>query len=168
MMLSSNLRSFPVPSPFILSYPPLPHPLPSLFCLILPQAGSRGQAQVPPRSGGGGHHARDRAGPRRLPPQRPARALPRPGPHAPISEQPLGGVGGRSAKRREEALEAVFAAVAEADGERNGKAKVPLLWSGLQAALSPLGGGRQVPVFLSEWSEGFDAFNEGLEVFRCF
>ena len=35
---------------------------------------------------GGGHHARDRAGSRRLPPQRPARALPRPGPHAPLPQ----------------------------------------------------------------------------------
>ena len=86
----------------------------------------RGQAQAP-RAGsgaasgaGGGHHARGCAGSRRLPPQRPARALPRPGPHAPISEELLGGVGGRSAKRREGALEAGFAAVTEADGERSG------------------------------------------------
>ena len=57
-------------------------------------------------SGGGGHHARGCAGSRRLPPQRPARALPHPGPHAPILKKPLGGVGGRSAKRREEAPKA--------------------------------------------------------------
>ena len=41
---------------------------------------------------GRGGHARDRAGSQRLPPQRPARALPRPDPHASISEEPLGDV----------------------------------------------------------------------------
>ena len=64
--------------------------------------------QTPPRGGaeGRGGHARDRAGgSRRLKqPWRPARALPRPGPHAPIFEEPLGGVGERSAKAREDAL----------------------------------------------------------------
>ena len=48
----------------------------------VPQAGSRRPAQTPPRKRGGGHHTQDRAGTRRLPPQRPVRALPRPGPHA--------------------------------------------------------------------------------------
>ena len=93
----------------------------------------------------GGHHARDRARSRRLPPQRPARVLPRPGPHAPISEELLGGVGERSAKRREEALKADFAVVTEADGGRKGRVNVPLLWSGLRAA--PVEVGRI-------WSEG--------------
>ena len=113
-----------------------------------------GQAQAP-RAGsgaasgvGGGHHVWDRAGSRRLPPQRPARALPRLGPHAPISEELLGGVGGRSATRREEALEAGFAAVAEADGERRGGQRSPFLWSGLRAAHCPLA---KVGRF---WSEG--------------
>ena len=127
-----------------------------------PRAGSgatgrlrrHGQAQAP-RAGsgaasgvGGGHHVWDRAGSRRLPPQRPARALPRLGPHAPISEELLGGVGGRSATRREEALEAGFAAVAEADGERRGGQRSPFLWSGLRAARCPLA---KVGRF---WSEG--------------
>ena len=44
-----------------------------------PQAGSDAASGA-----GGGHHARDRAGSWGLPPQRPARALPRPGPHAPL------------------------------------------------------------------------------------
>ena len=95
-----------------LSFPSLPFPSLPSFSLprsssflpcsssILPPrmawVGSRGQAQMPLEGRGGGHHAR-----LRLPPQRPARALPRPGPHAPISEEPLGGVGGRSAQWRE-------------------------------------------------------------------
>ena len=57
-------------------------------------AGSRGPAQMPPR--GGGHQARDRAASGES--RGPARALPHPGPHAPISKKPLGGVGGRNAK----------------------------------------------------------------------
>ena len=74
---------------------------------------------MPPREREGGHHAWDRAGSRRLPPQRPARALPRPGLHAPISEELLGGVGGRSAKRRlgRGSKGRSFAAVTEADGD---------------------------------------------------
>ena len=149
-----------VPSWFVLPYPSLPHPL-SLFRLRMPQAGSRGQVQVPSRERRGGHHARDRAGSWRLPPQWPARALPRPGPHAPISEGPLGGVGGRSAKRKE-ALKVGFAAVIEADGERQGRAKVPLLWGGLRVALRPLAEVGRL------WSEGHRCFCEGLKVFRCF
>ena len=75
------------------SYPPLPHyfHLPSYF--RVPQAGSRRPAQMPPRERGGGHHAWDRAGSRRLPPQRPARTLPRPGPHAPLPNAPPTGPG---------------------------------------------------------------------------
>ena len=113
----------------------------SFVLLILPWSAAGGE----PRAGsgaaseaGGGHHARDCAGSRRLPPQRPARDLPRPGPHAPISEELLGGVGGRSAKRREEALEAGFAAVTEADGERRGGRRPPFLWRGPRAAHHPL------------------------------
>ena len=120
----------------ISSYPPLPHSLylPSYF--RVPQAGSRRPAQMPPRERRGGHHAWDRAGSRRLPPQRPARALPRPGPHAPISEELLGGVSGRSAKRRlgRGSKGRSFAAVTEADGDGR-RAKVPLLWSGKRDVL---------------------------------
>ena len=120
----------------ISSYPPLPHSFypPSYF--RVPQAGSHRPAQTPPRERGGGHHARDRAGSQRLPPQRPARALPRPGPHAPISEEPLGGVGGRSAKRRLVRCSKgrSFAAVTEADGDGR-RAKVLLLWRGERAVL---------------------------------
>ena len=91
---------------------------------------------MPPRKRGGGHHAWDRAGSRRLSPQRPARALPRPGPHAPISEELLGGVGGRSAKRRlgRGSKGRYFAAVSEADGGGR-RAKVLLLWSGKRGVL---------------------------------
>ena len=61
----------------------------------------------------------------RLPPQRPARALPRPGPHAAVSEDSLGRVSGRSANEGKEAL----AAASGADGgQREGKARA-LLWS---------------------------------------
>ena len=65
----------------------LPLPLPRMR-----PEGSRGQAQTPPRAQmlpqgggrgtGGSHHARGQA------PWRPVRTLPRPGPHAPISEEP--------------------------------------------------------------------------------
>ena len=102
--LSILVPSFP-PSPsysllqLAPSHPPLPQSL-SFSLPRVPQAGSRRPAQTPPRERGGGHHARDRAGSWGQPPQRPARALPRPGLHAPISEEPLGGVGGKSAKRR--------------------------------------------------------------------
>ena len=77
-----------LPSPSSRSFlPSSPHSLSSIPHLSrVPQAGSRRPAQMPPRERGGGHHARHRAGPWRLPPQRPARALPRPGPHAPISK----------------------------------------------------------------------------------
>ena len=53
-------------------------------------------------SKGGGHHAGDCAGSRRLPPQRPARALPRPGPYAPNLRRATGrrGWGKREAERR--------------------------------------------------------------------
>ena len=68
-------------------------------------AGSGGAATTPGTAlGPGGCHPRGRPG------------LSRAGPHAPISEELLGGVGGRSAKRREEALKADFAVVTEADG----------------------------------------------------
>ena len=71
------------------------------FILLPPRmlpAGSREQAQAPARGGAEvrrGHHWHARW---------PARALPRPGAHAPISDEPLGGVGGRSAKARGDAL----------------------------------------------------------------
>ena len=143
-------------------------PYPSLGCRRQGAAGRlrrRGQAQTP-RAGagaasgaGGGHRARDRAGSRRLPPQRPARALPRPGPHAPISEELLGDVGGRSAKRREEALEAGFAAVTEADGERRGARRSPSYGAafGLPWRRSGDSGPRVI-----------GGFTEGLKVFRYF
>ena len=91
---------------------------------------------MPPRERGGSHHAWDRAGSRRLPPQRLARALPRPGPHAPTSEELLGGVGGRSAKWRlgRGAEGRSFAVVTEADGDGR-RAKVLLLWSGKRDVL---------------------------------
>ena len=103
--LPPRFSSIPLPFPFflpilsfplVIALPSLPHPSFSRMAL----ARSHGQAQMPPEGRGGGHQARDRPGSQRLrlPPQRPARALPRPGPHAPISEEPLGGVGERSAK----------------------------------------------------------------------
>ena len=110
------LLSIGPPRPFLptrsfLPFVPPPFP-PSLLSVLhlprVPEARSHKPAQTPPRERGGGHHARGCAGSRRLPPQRPARALPRPGPHAPILKDPLGGVGGRSAKRREEAPKAVL------------------------------------------------------------
>ena len=135
-MLSSSSTSFLPSTHFFLSsssslfYPPS-------YIRVL-QAGSPRPAQTPPQERGGGHHARDRAGFRRLLPQRPAWALPRPGPHAPISEEPLGGVGGRSAKRRlgRGSKGRSFAAVTEADGG-GGRAKVLLLWSGERVVLWP-------------------------------
>ena len=69
----------------------IPKP-PSYFLPRMAQARNHRLAQKPPRERKGGHHARDHAGSRGLPLQRPARALPRPGPHAPISEEPLGSV----------------------------------------------------------------------------
>ena len=84
----SSVPSFPPSrSPSLLrlapSHPPLPQSL-SFPLPRVPQAGSCRPAQTPPRERGGGHHARDRAGSWGLPPPRPARALPRPGPHAPL------------------------------------------------------------------------------------
>ena len=91
---------------FLIPYPPS-------FLLILPSSSSflppppsfllecRRLAPTPPRERGGGHHVRGRAGSWGLSPQRPARALPLPGLHAPISEEPLGGVGGKSASEGE-------------------------------------------------------------------
>ena len=89
-----------------------------------------------PRERVGGHHARDCAGSWGLPPQRPARTLPHRGPNAPISEEPLGGVGSE-VQSEGEVPKAVFAVPSEADGE--GKAQrrpslygvVPLLLGGL-------------------------------------
>ena len=109
--------------------------LPS-FLLQSAAGGEPRPAQTPPRERGGGHHARGRAGSRRLPPQRPARALPRPGLHAPISEEPLGGMGGGSAERRlgRGSKGRSFAAVTEADGDGR-RAKVLLLWSGERVVL---------------------------------
>ena len=91
-----------LPSPVLLLFLVL-----AFFLLLLPRmrpAGSHRQVLAPPRGGAegrGGHHARDhtQAGGfqrRREPPWRPAQALPRTGPHAPISEEPLGGTGWRS------------------------------------------------------------------------
>ena len=56
--------------------------------------------------------------------QRPARALPRPGPHAPISEEPLGGVGGKSAERKEGSERRVFAVAMEADGDEKAEQRL--------------------------------------------
>ena len=66
-----------------------------------------------------------------------------------------------SVKRREEALEAGFAAVTEADGERRGGRRSPFLWRGLRAAHCPLA---EIERFSSE---GYSSFSEGLEVIRC-
>ena len=111
--LPPRSQSPPPPIPLFLTLLPPSHPL--LECRRRRAAGRLrrclGRGGRPPRPGprwvpgaattprtalgpGGCHHAQDRAGSRGLPPQRPARALPRPGPHAPISEEPLGGAGG--------------------------------------------------------------------------
>ena len=79
--------SFPLIASSRLFFPHFPHSLSSFPHLPrVPQAGSRSPAQTPPRERGGGHHARGRAGSRRLPSQRPARALPHPGSHAPLPQ----------------------------------------------------------------------------------
>ena len=97
----------------LLAYPPL---LLLLLFLVLPstpflECGRRGAAATPGTA----------LGSRRLrQPWRPARALPRPGPHGPISEEPLGGVGGRSAKAREDALRSATGA------EQEGRGRGPL------------------------------------------
>ena len=63
-------------------------------------AGSRGRALTPPwgEERGGARFVWDCAGEPGNWGNRPARALRRPGSHAPISEEPLGDVGGRSVK----------------------------------------------------------------------
>ena len=130
---------FHIVSPFqlISSYPPLPH-----FFILLPTSecrrrGATGRLRRRLGSGGvattsgtalgpGGCHPRGRPGLSRAP----ART------HAPISEEPLGGVGGRSAKRRlgRYSKGRSFAAVTEADGDGR-RAKVLLLWRGERAVL---------------------------------
>ena len=104
--LSSFLFHFEFLSPF-LSFPSFSSLFFPLFLILFshpslewPWRGATGRPRCRLRGGGGGHQAWDHPGSQRLrlPPPRPARALPRPGPHAPISEEPLGGVGGRSAR----------------------------------------------------------------------
>ena len=145
--------------------PPSSAPRSSFYSFLrMRPAGSCGQAQTPPRGGGRGA-GRPRPGPRwgsrRLrQPWRPARALPRPGPHAPISEEPLGGVGGRSAKAREDALRSATGAGQE--GRGGGPLFMPvwrrLSYFGARApAASPwltLTLVRAWPV-LSGWARGF-------------
>ena len=120
LWLLAFYRSFPFPtSSFSLAFSPILLflvPCPSFLLPRVPRAGGRRPAQTPPRKRGGGHPTRGRAGSWGLPPQKPARALPRPGPHAPISEEPLGGVGGKSAKRSWSFRRRVFAVVSGADG----------------------------------------------------
>ena len=75
----------------------------------------------------------------KLPSQRPAQALPRPARTPSIPEEPLGGTGGRSARRRERDTERTMSwqLVAEADGGReNGRAKA-FQWS-LRATFNSL------------------------------
>ena len=86
-----------------------------------------------PRERVGGHHARDCAGSWGLPPQRPARTLPHRGPNAPISEEPLGGVGSE-VQSEGEVPKAVFAVPSEADGEVKAWRGPSLLWGGSSVA----------------------------------
>ena len=83
------MLNFAPPSQFVLILFFLPHSSSSSSFLTLPRIPRRGASRA-----GGGHYmrARDRAGSRRLPPQKPARALPRPGSHAPNPEGSLGDV----------------------------------------------------------------------------
>ena len=98
---SFRLHSFlPNSSPLTLLFLILRHP--SYSFLECRRRGATGRLGRRFGSGGGGHHARDRAGSRRLPPQRPARALPGPGPHAPNLRRATGRRerGKREAERR--------------------------------------------------------------------
>ena len=91
----------------------LPPSYPFLECR---RRGAAGRLRRCLGSRGGGYHARDRAGSRGLPPKGPARALPRPGPHAPNLRRATGRRG-RVKPETEETLKVGFAVVTEADGD---------------------------------------------------